>query len=170
MQTVRRIALFTGLSLALLTMPLTGCEKKPEAPAKSAPDAPAATKHDDHDHDHDHADDTHGAHDHGPTTQLGEQTAEGFTIKAARSGEIKPGEHAAIDTWITGGTAKVSTVRVWVGSQDAKGSMKAKADLLKDKWHADAEVPNPVPAGGKLWVEIETDKAQKVVVGFDLKP
>jgi hypothetical protein len=163
MQTVRCIALFAGLSLSSLALPIVGCEKKPEAPAKSAPDAPATAKHDDHDHDH--GDD----HDHGATTQLGEQTAGGFTIKASRDGEIKAGSDAAIDVSITGGTAKVSAVRFWIGTQDAKGSMKAKAELERDNWHTHAEIPSPMPEGGKLWIEIETDKAEKVVVGFDLK-
>ena len=46
---------------------------------------------------------------------------------------------------------------------------KAKAELEKDHWHTHVEIPSPMPQGGKLWVEIETEKAAKVVVGFDLK-
>ena len=167
MQTVRTIVLFSGLSLSLLAMPLVGCEKKAEGPSK--PTAGGA-KDDGHNHKPGEKHDDHGdGHDHGATTQLGEQTAEGFTVKASRDGEIKAGDDAPIDVWVTGGTDKVATVRFWIGTQDAKGSVKAKAELEKDNWHTHVEIPNPIPQGGKLWVEIETEKAAKVVVGFDLK-
>ncbi len=153
----------------------------------------------DHDHDHDHSTTSAGkpdaakpdapkpnagkpdapmpddGHSHGPTTELGEQVASGsaavgsFTIKASRDGDVQPGGDVPIDVWVTGGTAKVATVRFWIGTQDARGSMKAKAELEKDNWHTHAEVPKPLSAEGKLWVEVETESGEKVLVGFDLK-
>ena len=71
--------------------------------------------------------------------------------------------------WVTGGTSKVAAVRFWIGAEDAKGSVKAKAELEKDNWHTHAEIPSPMPAGSKLWVEVETDKGERTVVGFELK-
>jgi hypothetical protein len=130
--------------------------------------APTANKPADAHGDHDHAD----GHDHGPTTQLGEQTGAGFAIKASRDGEVVAGKDAAIDVWVTaagGGAAKVAAVRIWIGTQDAKGSVKAKAELEKDNWHTHVEIPSPLPAGSKLWVEVESDKGEKVIVSFDLK-
>lgn len=48
--------------------------------------------------------------------------------------------------------------------------MKAKAELEHTtNWHTHAEVPNPLPAGAKLWVEIEAEGGAKYVVSFDLK-
>ncbi|MCW5776997.1 MAG: hypothetical protein KIS87_11210 [Phycisphaeraceae bacterium] len=41
------------------------------------------------------------------------------------------------------------------------------AELTKDKWHAHAEIPSPVPEGSKLWVEIEAAGGEIVVAGFD---
>lgn len=178
MQMIRTFAMLTTLSLIGVVFPLGGCEKKSE-PTKPATGEASSTKpagsHDGHDHgdghehgdghDHDHDD----GHDHGATTQLGEQSAGGFTIKASRDGEIVAGKDAAIDTWVTGGTDKVVAVRFWVGTQDAKGSVKAKAELEKDNWHTHAEIPSPLPAGSRLWVEVVTDKGEKHVAGFDLK-
>jgi hypothetical protein len=64
-------------------------------------------------------------------------------------------------------------VRFWIGSQDAKGSIKAKADIEDPKqtnhWHTHAEIPEPMPAGAKLWVEIETEGGEKTAGNFDLK-
>lgn len=173
----------TVLSAALLflgTAYLTGCEKKPaETPTPAAQGAhdhgtKDAHHHDqahggdhDHDHDHDHAPGDDG-HSHGPTTQLGEQTVDGFTIKASRDGAVTAGGDAPIDVWVTGG-GEVSAVRFWIGTQDAKGSVKARAELERDHWHTHAEVPSPLPPGSKLWVEIEAAQGKKTIAGFDLK-
>lgn len=169
MQTIRTFAMLSTLSIVAVASSLSGCEKKSE-PTKPA--ASAASTQNDHAHkdgdDHDHDDD----HDHGETTQLGEQSAGGFTIKASRDGEIVAGKDAAIDVWVTAagdGSAKVAAVRFWIGAQDAKGSVKAKAELEKDNWHTHAEIPSPLPAGSKLWVEVEAEGGGKTVVGFDLR-
>jgi hypothetical protein len=159
-----------GSSLALLAAlalgapAIVGCEKKAET---ASTDTHA---HDGHDHapgdGHDHGD----AHDHGPTVELGAQTIGGYTVKASRDGELTAGADAPIDVWITGGTGRVAAVRFWIGTQDAKGSMKAKAELEKDNWHTHAEVPSPLPAGSMLWVEIETEGAEPLVCSFALNP
>ncbi|QOJ01126.1 MAG: hypothetical protein HRU70_11735 [Phycisphaeraceae bacterium] len=162
MQRASIITVVSVLSLLAAAASQTGCEKKPE-PVKAG--GPAATPT---------GTDTHGHsagmdHGHGPTTALGEQTAGGFTVKASRDGGISPGGDAPIDVWVTGGSAKVAAVRFWIGTQDAKGSLKAKAELEKDNWHTHAEVPSPLPEGSKLWVEVESDSGETTLVGFDLK-
>jgi hypothetical protein len=155
---------------AVAMLPLAGCEGD-----KSA--APAAA----HDHDHDHAAAGHDhaaasqdptkpndGHEHGTTTELGEQEAGGFKVKASRDGSVKAGVDAAIDVWVNGGKAG-NAVRFWIGTEDAKGSIKTKAEVEVDHWHTHAEVPNPLPAGSKLWVEVDGDGGAKTTVSFDLK-
>mgnify|MGYP001174123003 CR=1 FL=1 len=164
MQTYRTFAMLSTMSIVALAAPLGGCEKKLE-PSKPATSDTSTQK--------DHAHKDGDGHDHGATTQLGEQSAGGFTIKASRDGDITPGKDAAIDVWVTaagGGDARVTAVRFWIGTQDAKGSVKAKAELEKDNWHTHAEIPSTMPAGSKLWVEVETDGGTKTVVGFNLNP
>jgi hypothetical protein len=112
--------------------------------------------------------DGHG-HAAGPTVQLGEQQVAGFAVRASRDGTLAGATDSPIDVWITGGTGKVGSVRFWIGTQDAKGSVKAKAELEKDNWHTHAEIPSPMPAEGKLWVEFEVEGGAKHVAGFDLK-
>jgi hypothetical protein len=86
---------------------------------------------------------------------------------------ILAGGDAPIDVWVTGGTAKVVGVRFWIGTEDAKGSIKAKAEIEfpaePNHWHTHAEIPDPMPAGSKLWVEVEDDKGGRSVASFDLK-
>lgn len=133
---------------------------------------------DKHDHDHPHDGDHGHAHDapeksggashsHGAVTSLGEQTAGGFTVSAAREGALAAGSEASIRVKFAGGTGKVSAVRLWIGSEDAKGALKAKADLEGDAWHAHAEAPASLD-GARLYVEFETDTGAKATAGFDL--
>lgn len=173
---MRTLILASMLSVAVT---LVGCDSKPNASPPSKPAAggsSGAAKKDDHghkpgekdDHGHDKEADTHGAH--GPSIELGEATVNGMKVKAARdAGDIKPGGDAAVDVWIDGGLGNAAAVRFWIGTEDAKGSIKAKAEVEEGKWHTHAEVPNPMPAASKLWVEIEGKDGKKGVASFELK-
>lgn len=172
------ISALTLASFAAIST-LTGCEeKKPAAGTTSG----AAKKADDRGHDHApdgiHAAPMASAPGHGGAViALGEQPIGSFTATATRDeGEIIAGKDAPIDMTITpaaGSTLNAAAVRFWIGTQDAKGSVKAKAEVEDPKnpnrWHVHAEIPNPLPAGSKLWVEIEDDKGGKAVGSFDLK-
>lgn len=185
MKTIGTITFALAVPLLALTVGLTGCEKKAEAPAKPAAKTGTTASGDGHDHkdgdghdtkagekhdhkdgdDHDHKD----GHGHGPKTELGSQSAGGMTINAALEGAVTPGAEATFDIGVTGGAGKPAAVRVWVGTQDGKGSIKGKAEAEGDGWHAHTEVPKPLPAGSKLWVEVETARGEKHTVGFELK-
>lgn len=147
---------FPCAALTLTIAVIAGCDKKPAATPQPTP-APAATPA------------PSGKEGHGATTALGEKTAGVYAIKASRDGDVTPGKDVPIDVWVTG-AGKVAAVRFWIGTEDAKGSLKAKAELEKDNWHTHAEVPNPLPVGSKLWVEIESDTGEKTRAGFELTP
>lgn len=172
MQTVRTLALLSVVSLAALALPLGGCEKA--EPAKPAVGSGTPAKADDHAPGAPKA----PASGHGVAViALGEQAIGPFNAKATRDeGQIVAGKDAPIDVTVTpaaGATAKAVAVRFWIGTQDAKGSVKAKAEIENasepNRWHVHAEIPNPMPAESKLWVEIEDDKGVKSVGAFDLR-
>lgn len=163
----------SALIAASITI-IPACEKK--APSSPTPAAPSSGTTKDHGHEHGPAD-AHAAGHGGPVIQLGTATVGPFDVKATRDeGQIVAGKDAPIDVTVTptpGSTAKATAVRFWIGAEDAKGSVKAKADIESpaepNRWHTHAEIPNPVPAGGKLWIEIEDDKGGKSTGSFDLK-
>ncbi len=105
------------------------------------------------------------------TTRIGD-----LTVRASRDqGEIRPRGDAPIDVWVTtadGKPASVKAVRFRIGTEDARGSVKAKAEIEvpaeTNHWHTHAEVPNPIPEGAKLWVEIEADDGSKSSGSFEL--
>lgn len=109
----------------------------------------------------------HGDHGHGEGGAIGTATIGVWTV--AVSGEVKAGSEAHLDIRLSGNAARPAAVRVWIGSQDGKGSMKQKADGGGYEYHAHADVPSPIPAGAQLWVEIDDGKGGKSVGGFPLK-
>ena len=177
------------LATLFLAVVVNGCEKTqekaaPKEDAKAAASNPPATakpispKKDEHGHEgHGHeANDkpaaSGAASGHGgEVIALGTTKLGAFEVRASRDkGEIKPGGDAPIDVWIDGGVGKgVTAVRFWIGTDDAKGSIKAKADIEDGKWHTHVVVPSPLPAGSKLWVEVEESGGKKTHGSFDLK-
>jgi hypothetical protein len=158
------------VAIASLSL-FTACEKKQPA---------TAPKVDDHAHA---PGDGHASHDApapghgGAVIQLGETAIGSFTAKVSRDeGQIVAGKDAPIDVTVTpgaGSTTKAVAVRFWIGTKDAKGSVKAKAEVENPKdpnrWHTHAEVPNPIPEGSMLWVEIEDEQGATSVGNFGLK-
>ncbi len=169
MKTVSSPMFILAVPAAAMLALLPACDKKPDSPTTSASSAGTHSAGDGHDHkdgdDHHHNE----GHGHGAKTDLGTQLAGGMTIAAARQGTVTPGGEASFDITVTGGPGKPAAVRVWIGAQDGKGSVKGKAEAEGNGWHAHAEVPNPLPAESKLWIEVETAAGQKHVAGFDLK-
>jgi hypothetical protein len=166
---------------------LAACERGSDQ-TKKGPDTKAGAHddhdHGDHDHDHDHEGEGHdhdhdhaGHDDHGAPIALGLASAGGFEVSASRDeGAFSAGGEAPVDVTITpaeGSAAKVAAVRFWIGTENAAGSMKAKAAIENtaepNRWHTHVEIPDPIPAGSQLWVEIESDAGEKTVVSFDLK-
>ncbi|GMU23347.1 MAG: hypothetical protein AMXMBFR13_34260 [Phycisphaerae bacterium] len=160
-------------SLALTMAMTLGCEKKADQ-AKSG-SAPAAQK-DEHGHEAgSHEGHQHGAgaggHEHhaGEKHDLGTTKVGEFEVAASYSGTMTPGEELDIDLAVKGERAKLAAIRAWIGVDDAKGSLKAKAAPEGEGYHAEVEVPGPLPEGAAVWVEIETNQGQKLLGSLALK-
>lgn len=145
---------------------LSACEKPAEKPA-SGSSSKDHSQGDGHDHSHDGKDD-HG-HDHGHDVALGSVKIGAWDVKVSRGEELKAGSATYLDVELSGSTDAPAAIRGWIGSEDAKGAVKGKADGEGMDRHIDVEVPNPIPTGAKLWIEIEDAKGGKHVGGFDLK-
>ncbi len=170
MMNLKNMSELLGVSCCALALAVfAGCEKKaaPASAAKAGDHSHDGDHAHDHDHDHAHAEGGKMGKDdgHGETTEMGEQQAGPYTVKVSRDGDVKPGGDVPVDIWVDGG-AKGKAVRFWFGTEDGKGSIKAKCEVEDGHWHTHGEVPDPLPEGSKLWIEIEGEDGTKTVVGF----
>jgi hypothetical protein len=162
----------------LCILVLAGCEQKPTSSAADEAGKPpaAATSDPRRAHPAEPAARPAGAGHGGAVIELGTTTIGDVSVRASRDiGDIKPGGDAPIDVWLTtadGTPAAVTAVRLWIGTQAAKGSVKAKAEIedpaQTNHWHTHCEVPSPLPDGSQLWIEIETSEG-KTAGAVDLK-
>jgi hypothetical protein len=130
---------------------------------------------DDHGHSHDKPPATQGGGGdsaHPNQFSIGETAANGMKFKALQDEPLTPGGEGAFDLQVSGYPAggKPKAVRFWVGVESGDGSVKARADEEKpDTWHTHVDVPKPIPAGSKLWVEVEPATGEKFKLSFDVK-
>ncbi len=119
---------------------LSACGGKEAAAPVAAPPAVPAEKAPLHEPDHEI-----------PMRNFASLTIGPYEVQPMFEEEIVDGHY---NLKITG--AEVKAVRVWVGPEDASGVMVVKGEIENDYHHHHVEVPNPVPAGTELWIEIET--------------
>lgn len=175
-----------AIVVLLVSLALTACERAPQertqptppaaptpaaAPAADAAPKSAPTAADAGHEGHDHAPKPVKPGHSGESIELGTVEVAGHTVRASRDKQpVTAGGDSPVDVWIDESSGKnVTVVRLWIGTADAKGSLKAKADLEDGHWHTHVEIPDPLPAESKLWVEIEKTGAEKHVTSFDLK-
>lgn len=160
---------FSSLVISFaMSIAMTGCgggdhkDHKDDAHKDHAGHKDDAHKEDAH---KDHKDDAHGGHEHGgPASPLGKVDIGGFTVAVDQMGAAKAGGEGDFHLKVTGGTGKVKSVRTWIGTEDAKGSSKTLAKAEGEgSFDASADIPDPIPADGKLWIEIETDGGKKAL-------
>jgi hypothetical protein len=82
---------------------------------------------------------------------------------------VVAGKEAVAEFHITG-EPKPAAVRAWIGSENGKGSAKAKVEVEGDGWHAHLEVPAELAADAKLWISLEGADGVAVKGSFALIP
>lgn len=94
-----------------------------------------------------------------PTVTIG-----AYTVQPMYEEKLEDGH---FNLRITGG--EVAAVREWVGPEDASGVMVVKTEIERDYWHGHVEMPNPIPADARLWIEIETPTGELLKGSTTLK-
>ncbi|MEQ8819903.1 MAG: hypothetical protein RLY93_06630 [Sumerlaeia bacterium] len=162
------------LSTALVGTMLVGCgQQEQEASSATSASEPAAAP-DTHTHSDGSTHATHDetaasqeqAHSHGgEIVSLGEKQVLGFTVKAEQEGAVTAGQEAVflIET-----TPAAEAVRLWVGDEQATGSVRSKAEGGPTSFHSHAMVPSPLTAEAQLWVEVQNAAGERGSVAFDL--
>jgi len=148
------------LSFVVATAALVGCDRddhghphdapKPQSTTTPAVGGDAQPMADDHDNT-------------GSSTQhkLGDVTVAGYTFTVTQTSAITPGKEADITLVQTAGTGEPKAVRIWIGNESGEGSVKVRTHKHGSKMEAHVEVPDPLAADAKLWVEVETADAKQ---------
>lgn len=95
-------------------------------------------------------------HDHGEEHKLGQITLNEAAFTVILAGHVHAGEEVEVKLMPKGALPK-GTIRAWIGSENGKGSVKGKAHDEDGGLCVHAEVPKPIPADAKVWVELEVD-------------
>ena len=127
------------------------------SPACAAEDAHAG---------HDHAAHGHG-HDHGPTTTIGTVKVGTYDVAVAASGTAEAGKAWHLELSLVPAAPLPKAVRVWVGAENGRGSVKAKAEAGKaGSFEAHVEIPAPLPADARIWISVEGEGAPAVTAAL----
>lgn len=87
-----------------------------------------------------------------PPLQLGD-----YAVSAQYEGPLADGH---FNFHVTG--PEFAAIRQWVGPEDAVGVVVNRAEVLSDHIHAGVEMPDPIPADARLWIEIETPAGERL--------
>lgn len=110
-----------------------------------------------------HAGHSHAGHSHGPVEAVGTVDISVYKIAVSASGEIAAGKQWHVELRLNPDQPVPKAIRLWVGNESGRGSVRAKAEAEKDakgEYSAHVEVPSPLPADGKLWIAIEPENGQ----------
>lgn len=131
--------------VALVGLALTACGGETK-PAATAPTKPAAAANE------------LGAHNHGEARELGSIKIGDTEVVVALLSKIEAGSQADVDLDFPANAKMPSVIRGWIGVESAEGSRKAKFHKEGDHgMHGHCEVPKTIPAGSKVWIELEMD-------------
>lgn len=111
-------------------------------------------------HENDSDKEAHGDehNDHGKRQSLGKLTAFGRSFEVVQYGAVEAGAEAAFELEFASGKERIHTARAWIGIESGEGAMKAKMGIEgKTNMHGHIEVPKPIPADSKLWLELDVD-------------
>lgn len=98
--------------------------------------------------------------DHGTPHPLGKLTVGGRTFDATLFGEVAAGAETALELSFAATETPPAACRAWLGSESGEGSRKARLGKEGDHGlHGHLVAPDPLPAGCRLWVEVEANGA-----------
>jgi hypothetical protein len=119
----------------------------------------------------DHSGHSHGGHSHGPVVALGSVEIGPHTIKVASSGALVPGGAWHVELAMAPAQAKPKAIRLWVGSENGRGSVKARA--ASEPGHPGAYnthvlIPEPLTTNSRLWIALEASDGTTTRGSLDL--
>jgi hypothetical protein len=86
---------------------------------------------------------------------LGELTLAGHSLRVIQVAPVVAGKEGDFDIEVAG-TGPLPVVRGWVGVEGGAGSRRVRFEKETERgMHGHPEVPDPIPKGARLWLEVE---------------
>lgn len=109
--------------------------------------------------------DDHAEHAHGNAEAVGTLAIGVHSVAVSAAGGFAAGTNSHIELRLTPQQPRPTAIRLWVGTENGRGSAKAKATAASDgTYDAHVEVPLPLPADSRIWIAFEPE-AGKAVTG-----
>lgn len=108
----------------------------------------------------------HDDHGHGPKQSLGLATVGDVQFDLAYAGALTPGSEVHLEMSAKPESASFTTIRVWIGLENGRGSEKARAEAEAGHaghWSAHVAVPKPLPEGSRLWIQTQVAQGNPVL-------
>jgi hypothetical protein len=123
--------------------------------------------------------DSHAGHDHGPTghdshgmaSPVGTVVIGNLSVVVSAAGELVAGKAPHVELMVTPAEPAPKALRLWVGGENGRGSVKAKADASKTTkglYQAHVEVPKPLSADSAIWISVEGADGQTTKGSLEL--
>jgi acetamidase/formamidase len=107
-----------------------------------------------------------GDHKHEIEQPLGKMKVGEHEVAVMLLSKIEPGKQVDVDLEFPAGAKLPAVVRGWIGVESGEGSRKAKFHTEgATGMHGHCDVPKTIPAGSKVWVEVEVD-GKTTTAGF----
>ena len=104
----------------------------------------------------------HG-HDHGKVVSIGSVDIGTYKAAVLASERFAAGKEWDVEIQLNADQPTPKAVRVWVGLETGRGSVKAKLDAAKEPkgaYNGHVTIPDPIPAESKIWIAIEPESGE----------
>jgi hypothetical protein len=98
--------------------------------------------------DHKHSEEKH---------KLGRQKIGAYTVSVIMIGEPEAAHPVDFDVKLFDNDKDPKAIRVWIGTEDGKGSEKVKLEKKTTTFGGRVKMPDTKPENCKVWVEVETE-------------
>lgn len=106
-------------------------------------------------------------HVHTQRTDLGEVTIGTHVMRVFQVVKLVPGKEGDFDLDFAAGKPLPAALRAWIGNESGVGSRKVRFEKeTESRMHGHPEVPDPIPSGSKLWLDVEGVGKAGVTVAF----
>lgn len=101
-------------------------------------------------------------HQHGKQAihKLGRKEIGSFTVSVIMVGEAEAGGKVMFDVKLIDAREDPKALRAWIGDENVNDDGKKSMIKGEKTYSLEYTVPDPIPTGAKVWIEVETESGK----------